>query len=73
MKTNDELSKGKIAEITEKLRRKESVIVAFSGGIDSSVVAALAHRVLAHKALAVTVDSPLLPSGELESAGAAIS
>jgi len=62
----DEFLNAKIAEIMERLPREGSVIVAFSGGIDSSVVAALAHRALGHKSLAVTVDSPLLPSGELE-------
>jgi len=62
----DELLNAKIAEIMERLAREGSVIVAFSGGTDSSVVAALAHRALGHKSLAVTVDSPLLPSGELE-------
>jgi len=62
----DEFLNAKIAEIMERLVREGSVIVAFSGGTDSSVVAELAHRALGHKALAVTVDSPLLPSGELE-------
>lgn len=64
----DELWNGKIAKIMESLRRKASVIVAFSGGIDSSVVAALAHRALGRKSLAVIIDSPLLPLGELEDA-----
>ena len=64
----DGFLKAKIAEIMQRLAREGSVIVAFSGGTDSSVVAALAHRALGHKSLAVTVDSPLLPSGELEAA-----
>lgn len=59
----------KIGEIQKKLKRKGSAIVAFSGGVDSSVVAALAYKALKDRALAVTVDSPLLPSGELEDAG----
>ena len=69
MKTaSDEFLNRKIAEVMEGLRGKGSVIVAFSGGIDSSVVAMLSHRALGHKSLAVTIDSPLLPSGELEAA-----
>jgi len=58
----------KIGELQKKLKRKGSAIVAFSGGVDSSVVAALAYKALKDKTLAVTVDSPLLPSGELEDA-----
>ena len=42
------------------------VIVAFSGGIDSTLVAYLARMELRDEALAVTADSPSLPSKELE-------
>ncbi len=45
-----------------------SAVVAFSGGVDSSVVAALAHRALGHRAVAVTAHSPALASGELDGA-----
>ena len=43
-------------------------IVAFSGGVDSSVVAAAAFEVLGHDAIAVTAVSPALATGELEGA-----
>jgi uncharacterized protein len=45
-----------------------SCVVAFSGGVDSSLVAALAGRVLGARALAVTAVSPALASGELDGA-----
>jgi pyridinium-3,5-biscarboxylic acid mononucleotide sulfurtransferase len=45
-----------------------SAVVAFSGGVDSSVVAALAARTLGSRALAVTAVSPALAFGELEGA-----
>src|SRR3954462_5485077 len=45
-----------------------SVVVAFSGGVDSSVVAALAHRALGDGALAVTAVSPAVAQGELDGA-----
>ncbi len=45
-------------------------VVAFSGGVDSSVVAALAWRALGDRALAVTAVSASLASGELEAARA---
>jgi uncharacterized protein len=43
--------------------------VAFSGGVDSSLVAALAARALGDRALAVTAVSPAVAEGELEGAG----
>lgn len=47
-----------------------SVVVALSGGVDSSVVAAVAARCLGERALAVTAESPSLATGELEGARA---
>lgn len=44
------------------------VAVAFSGGIDSTVVARAAFLALGDKAVAVTADSPSVPRGELETA-----
>ena len=42
--------------------------VAFSGGVDSSVVAAAAYNALGDKAIAVTVASEFLPGSELRQA-----
>jgi uncharacterized protein len=47
---------------------KESVAVALSGGVDSSLVAKAAHRVLGQNAIAVTAKSSTLPERELECA-----
>jgi uncharacterized protein len=58
----------KIDRILDGIRRKESLVVALSGGIDSSVVAALAYRALGEKALAVTIDSPLTIAEDVEDA-----
>ena len=44
------------------------MVVAFSGGVDSSVVAALAYRALGDRALAVTAVSPSVAQGELDGA-----
>lgn len=44
------------------------VVVAYSGGTDSSLVAAVAARTLGERAVAVTAVSASLPHGELEAA-----
>jgi uncharacterized protein len=45
-----------------------SVIVAFSGGVDSAYLAVRAHRVLGRRALAVTADSPSLADEQRQTA-----
>jgi uncharacterized protein len=45
-----------------------SVAVAFSGGIDSTVVAQAAQMALGDRAIAVTADSPSVPRAEIEDA-----
>ncbi|MDR1220060.1 MAG: ATP-dependent sacrificial sulfur transferase LarE [Treponema sp.] len=47
---------------------KESVAVAFSGGVDSALVCAAAFDALGGKAIAVTIVSPMLPAREIADA-----
>jgi pyridinium-3,5-biscarboxylic acid mononucleotide sulfurtransferase len=59
-----------LAELEAAIATAPSAIVAFSGGVDSSLVAASAAQVLGDQALAVTAVSPALATGELDGARA---
>ena len=57
-----------LSDLEAVIARHPSAVVAFSGGVDSSLVAAVAARVLGDRALAVTAVSPALATGELDGA-----
>lgn len=55
----------KLSGAHEELAGRDGVLVAFSGGVDSSVVATLAHEALGENAVACTAKSETLPAEEL--------
>lgn len=56
----------KTASLRDFFQRLDGVLVAFSGGIDSTLVLKIAADVLGSRATAVTAASPTLPREELE-------
>ena len=60
--------KDKYSELTGFIRKLGRVAVAFSGGVDSSFLLAVATEVLGENAVGITIDSPALPRSELEDA-----
>src|SRR5439155_20327547 len=60
----------KIRNLENLLTGLESAVIAYSGGVDSTFLAKMAHDALGDKALAVTAVSPSLAASELEDAKA---
>jgi pyridinium-3,5-biscarboxylic acid mononucleotide sulfurtransferase len=57
-----------LAALLADLAARGSALVAFSGGVDSAVVAALAHRALGDRSVAVTAAAETLAGAELDQA-----
>ena len=65
-----EETKARYEKLRQILQEMESVVIGFSGGVDSIFLSYTAHDVLGDKALAVTAVSPTLPRSEEDDAKA---
>ena len=60
----------KLCSLEARIKELGSLMVAYSGGVDSAFLAATAHRVLGERMLAVLADSPSLARRDMEHASA---
>jgi uncharacterized protein len=58
----------KLQELKKKLAEKEKILISFSGGVDSSLLAKVAGDVLGENAICAILDSETMPKSELEKA-----
>jgi uncharacterized protein len=62
------MTEKKSEELNNILRKLDSAVIAFSGGVDSSFLLYRAHKILKSEIIAVTIKTPYIPNREIEEA-----
>lgn len=68
MESTEAVPEAKLTRLREIILPLDRVVVAFSGGVDSTLVLKVAYDLLGNNVLAVTAASPSLPRTELQEA-----
>lgn len=58
----------KTNELIDYIKMLDSVVIAFSGGVDSTFLAYVTNSALGDKAVAITINTPYTPNWEIEEA-----
>ncbi len=58
----------KLEKIKSKFKEKEEVAVMLSGGVDSTLLAKIAHNSIKNNTIAITLNSPVIPEEEIKEA-----
>jgi uncharacterized protein len=61
-------TQARLHDLEARLSKLDSLMVAYSGGVDSAFLAATAHRILGDRMLGVLADSPSLARRDMEQA-----
>lgn len=67
-KMDEDIAKKKKTNLVSHLKKLDSLLIAFSGGVDSTFLLFLAHQTLGENVMAVTANSAIHPIRETENA-----
>jgi len=67
-KMDENIAKQKKIKVISHLKKLDSLLIAFSGGVDSTFLLFLAHQTLGKNVMAVTANSAIHPIREIENA-----